>query len=123
MTQRERLLTLLRDRGPAGVSPADFLLPDVADGGAPITRLAARALELRAAGFDVASVTDGGAFTRYVLASEGGAGRTVEQPDASTAGPGAVTPAPAAGVSLAGEGRLFDPPHQPAGAYDEGRAA
>lgn len=120
MTQRARLLALLRDRGPAGVSPADFLLPDVADGGPPITRLAARALELRAAGFDVASVTDGGAFTRYVLTSEGGA----DAAEAYTAGPGAIhAPVPAAGVSLAGEGRLFDPPHQPASAYDEGRAA
>jgi hypothetical protein len=50
LTQRERVLRLLRQRGSRGVCAPDFLLPDIADGGRPITRLAARVAELRAAG-------------------------------------------------------------------------
>ena len=45
--QRTRVLALLIRRGAEGITQADFLLPDVADGGRPITRLAARIEELR----------------------------------------------------------------------------
>ncbi|WCB92293.1 hypothetical protein DSM104299_00983 [Baekduia alba] len=47
MTQTARVEQLLRRRGELGITAADFLLPDVADGGPPILRLAARVDELR----------------------------------------------------------------------------
>jgi hypothetical protein len=53
MSQRARVLAALRSRGADGVCSVDFLLPDVLDGGSPITRLAARMLELREDGHEI----------------------------------------------------------------------
>lgn len=47
---RDRLVLVGR------VEPADFLLPDVCDGGKPITRLAARIGELKQEGFPVVTM-------------------------------------------------------------------
>lgn len=47
MTQNERVERMLRLVGAHGVTAVDFMLPDVIDGGAPITRFAARIHELR----------------------------------------------------------------------------
>jgi hypothetical protein len=46
MKQAQRVLRALR-RHPDGVTQVDFLLPNVIDGGHPITRLAARIRDLR----------------------------------------------------------------------------
>lgn len=48
-TQATRVSRAL-DRYPDGVCQVDFLLPNVIDGGLPITRLAARVKDLRDAG-------------------------------------------------------------------------
>lgn len=53
-TQTERVLAALRTY-PRGITQVDFLLPDVIDGGAPITRIGARILELRDAGHMIVS--------------------------------------------------------------------
>lgn len=55
-TQVERIVAALR-RHPEGITAVDFLLPDVIDGGKPITRVAARILDARMQGHDI--VTDG----------------------------------------------------------------
>lgn len=57
MSQKARVLAALRSRGARGVTAVDFLLPDVIDGGRPITRVAARVLELRDEGHTI--VVDG----------------------------------------------------------------
>lgn len=46
MSQIERIEKALHKAGPAGISPVDFQLPDVIDGGKPILRVAARIHEL-----------------------------------------------------------------------------
>lgn len=67
MTQTSRVLRLLEHRGAYGVTAVDFQLPDVADGGPPILRVAARILELREEGYHI---TDAGIRNKckvYVL--------------------------------------------------------
>lgn len=56
MKQTTRVLRALR-RHPDGITQVDFLLPNVIDGGRPITRLAARIRDLRTEGEEI--VTDG----------------------------------------------------------------
>lgn len=70
LTGTERVEQLLRRRGDEGIDQSDFLGPETADGGPPITRLAARVAELR--GRDVNVVTEGyrGGFAVYVLREE-----------------------------------------------------
>lgn len=50
MTQTERVLRALQQAGDRGVTQVDFALPDVVDGGPPITRVAARVKDLRVQG-------------------------------------------------------------------------
>ena len=53
MTQAERVLRAL-ERTPDGITAADFSgLHGTPDGGPPITRVAARILELRGRGYDI----------------------------------------------------------------------
>ncbi len=47
-TQRARVLRQLINAEKHGITARDFLLPDVCDGGRPITRLASRIDEIRA---------------------------------------------------------------------------
>jgi len=47
VTQSERVLRALQRAGDRGVTQVDFALPDVIDGGPPITRVAARVKDLR----------------------------------------------------------------------------
>lgn len=67
MTQQERVLKALKARGREGITVADFLLPDVIDGGKPITRLAARILELRDKGHEIAVVGERNCCAVYRL--------------------------------------------------------
>lgn len=53
MTQRTRVLAALMG-SPRGITAADFDLPGVIDGGAPIQRVAARVNELRREGHLIA---------------------------------------------------------------------
>ena len=66
MTQRERVERLLKERGPLGITQADFDGPTV-DGGLPIRRLASRINELRQDGWTIKSQRDPSKFSRYVL--------------------------------------------------------
>jgi hypothetical protein len=50
LSQKQRVLKAARAAGTTGLTSVDFLLPDVIDGGKPITRLAARIEELEADG-------------------------------------------------------------------------
>lgn len=68
MTQKGRVLELLKKRGQNGITQVDFLAPWVADGGKPITRLAARVLELRDAGFNIENRGTRNGCVVYVLA-------------------------------------------------------
>ena len=56
MSQKARVLRALQTH-PRGITQVDFLLPDVIDGGKPITRVAARVEELADDGY---RITDGG---------------------------------------------------------------
>lgn len=66
MSQKDRVYRLLVARGAAGLTNVDMLLPGVADGGKPVTRLAGRIKELRDDGHRIVSkrLMNG---TRYVL--------------------------------------------------------
>lgn len=55
MTQRDRVLQALRNRGGHGLTQVDFILPGVCDGGTPITRVAARIEELKGEGYTIAT--------------------------------------------------------------------
>lgn len=50
-TQSIRVLKAARSAGRRGITAVDFALPNVCDGGKPITRLAARINELQEIGF------------------------------------------------------------------------
>jgi hypothetical protein len=65
VTQKERILDLLRIGGPAGVGIWDALAP-VDEGGAGCYRLAARIADLRAEGHDIVTRPVNG-HARYVL--------------------------------------------------------
>lgn len=94
-TQRERVAALLQARGPVGLTPVDFLAPNVVDLGQPITRLAPRILELREQGWNIATV-ETSPVARYVL----------------TAAPEAAAPGPAPTFDPPGRdpGHLFEHP-------------
>lgn len=64
MSQTSRILTALQN-GP--VNPVDFDLPNVIDGGKPIQRVAARILDLRAAGHEIASTKQPNGTVTYRL--------------------------------------------------------
>jgi hypothetical protein len=70
VSQTDRVLALLRARGDRGVNLTDFSLPGVVDGGKPITRLAARIIELRDRGFFISRTMDANGTARYTLDSE-----------------------------------------------------
>lgn len=71
MTQRERVLKMLHQRGALGVTPVDFAGPDVIDGGAPIMRLAPRVQELRDQGYVIRTFKKG-QVAKYVLVPQAG---------------------------------------------------
>lgn len=52
-SQNERVLTLLRTRGRAGLTTLDLLPPNVIDNGEPILRLTSRVNSLRHLGYDI----------------------------------------------------------------------
>ena len=66
MTQKQRILKALESAGSRGVSPVDFLAPDVCDGGKPILRVAARILDLKNEGYQIDCQTEAGVAV-YVL--------------------------------------------------------
>jgi hypothetical protein len=65
MTQRARIEKRLRTHG--RVSPVDFLLPNVCDGGLPILRVAPRVMELRDAGYAIETSTASNGTAVYEL--------------------------------------------------------
>lgn len=66
MTQRQRVLRALR-RHPEGVCQGDFFPPNVIDGGARITRLAARIKDLRDEGHEIEVDGERYGYTVYKL--------------------------------------------------------
>jgi len=68
MTQKQRILAQLKAAGGRGVSPTDFLAPNVCDGGSPILRVAARILDLKNEGHSIDCQTEAGVAV-YVLRS------------------------------------------------------
>lgn len=57
--QRDRVLRALQTAGSSGITAADFSgLHGTPDGQEPITRVAARILELKSAGYNVEALTD-----------------------------------------------------------------
>ena len=70
-SQTKRALALLRERAAEGrgLNPTD-LLPPVANGRPPVTRMAARIDELRAAGFSIVSRREANRTATYYLVSE-----------------------------------------------------
>jgi 3D (Asp-Asp-Asp) domain-containing protein len=67
MTQTQRVLKALEDAGPTGITQGDFLLPNIIDDGAPITRVGARIKELRDDGHLIESQGVRHKFSVYVL--------------------------------------------------------
>lgn len=70
-SQKARVLDLLRERGPAGISALDFIRQPTADGGKPVLRLAARLWDLRMDGHEIRSISRS-TVERYVLVCEAG---------------------------------------------------
>ena len=66
MTQKTRVLRALR-RHPEGITQVDFLLPNVIDGGPPITRVAARVRDLRTDGHEILVDGERNGCAVYVL--------------------------------------------------------
>jgi hypothetical protein len=104
--QNERVLRALR-RG--DVRPTDFLLPDVIDGGKPITRLGARIKDLRDQNFGIETL-EVRPTARYRLVSEPQTSASpLDAPPASaetSTGAGTGHPAPVAhpGIDLERDG-------------------
>jgi hypothetical protein len=67
-TQNDRLLLALERDRRRGITQVDFLLPDVIDGGAPITRVAARINDLRDRGHRIDTRGERDSCVIYVLA-------------------------------------------------------
>ena len=114
MTQCERVLALLRERGESGVNTAEFQELPIVDGGAPILRLAARIDNLKHRGFAITSRRQPNGTSTYTLVSELGVERDrtdapVGQPTVPQATAG-VPVAPSSPVSLNAEplDSLFD---------------
>lgn len=75
MTQEQRILTVLRQRGAQGTTQADWKdRDDVVDGGSAITRLAARVRDLRDQGHRIVTAGARDGFTVYRLDMEAGSG-------------------------------------------------
>ena len=98
MTQKERVLKALQSAGAAGVCMTDFLAPDVCDGGTPITRMAARVLDLKNEGHQIDCVIEAGVAV-YVLRSEA---LVVTQPSAERKVVVAAPQSPVGGPMVAG---------------------
>jgi hypothetical protein len=102
MTQTERVVRALRLAGERGITQIDFLLPNVIDGGKPITRVAARVKDAREQG--EAILVDGERDSCVIY-------KTAAQ-----------APAPQPPADDATGGALFDMPaprHNPANALTE----
>lgn len=126
-TQAERVLRALRRAGERGLTAVDFGLPHVVDGGEPVTRLAARVLELREQGHTIVKAGRRNKCAVYKL---------VEQPAVSSASATHSAPIPQGAPAQQEQpshvvgadetlGTLFELEHRPANAIqdDYGSAA
>lgn len=122
MTQTERVLAALRNH-PRGITAVDFLLPNVIDGGTPITRVARCVGELRDAGHRIDNIGRRDKCVVYKLLRHAGAegNQQAERGDGAGRAPRAT---PVLDTTAA-TGQLFDPAitSRPAGAYDDLEAA
>lgn len=126
MTDKQRVLRRGFEAGDTGFTQVDFMLPNVCDGGKPITRLAARIKDLRDEGVEFADGGRRNGMKVYILDRESLAKASLPPgPQASptvggTQAPGAA-PTPDPGVrefssstcspeAGGSEGSLFDMP-------------
>lgn len=107
MTQNERVLALLRDRGLRGLNTVDLHAP-TCDHGKPILRLAARVRDLQDQGFAIRSERKSNGTATYFLMSD--AERNVGKPE-RPALPSEPPPGHRVDVSL-DVTSLFNPPPQ-----------
>jgi len=105
VSQRDRILRALRNAGDRGVTQVDFLGFPAVDGGAPITRVAARIEELRKEGHPIVNVGTRDKCAIYRLATP-----TVA-PTPILDGPGRAAPNPSVGGQL-GVGGLTPAPSE-----------
>lgn len=71
-TQQARVLRALRESGNRGTEQSEWLAPNVRDRRGPITRLASRIADLRAAGYTIRTAGRRHGFRVYVLEEEPG---------------------------------------------------
>lgn len=114
MTQRDRVLKALQSAGLRGITQIDFLRFPTLDGGAPITRLAARVQELRDEGHEILSADTRDRCAVYRLK-----GQDVSTGPVRLGGPVFAEAGPVESSTL------FDPValHKPLPHYDEDVAA
>lgn len=115
-TQNQRVLRML-ERHPDGICAPDFMLPNVIDGGTPITRLAARIRDLRDQGEEI--IVDGERHSCAVYKLK--ESRRASVVPSGRTGPQAASPASAA-VPASSEApeALFELVPQPRpGMYDD----
>jgi hypothetical protein len=92
MTQTDRVYQLLRRRGEAGITVADFIGPETADGGPTVSRLAARVGQLRhERGLNIVAEGRRGGYVIYRLREE--QRLTVPAPAVAPIEPGQLVPA------------------------------
>lgn len=110
MTQKERVLKAILDAGQNGIRPEQFLAPNVCDGGKPILRLAARVLDLKNEGHEIACRVDRVSSTAiYTLKGE-----TLAVTPSQVSGRGVVMRSPLTAVG----GSDLESPEGPLGLFD-----
>ena len=122
MTQKERILRMLNQRGGLGVTPVDFQGPDVIDGGKPILRLAARVGDLRDDGYVIRTFKKG-QVAKYVLVPQGFVMATPSTGDPEvvvTAGSGTEWPSESPAVAAPVSGRAPESPPEDFDYIEEG---
>lgn len=114
-SQQDRVLAALRRAGRFGITQVDFSLPDVVDGGKPITRVAARIKDLRDVGHIIAKRGTRSRCAVYILKRQvvsdepvrdqprlGGPDRTVGEPPSAGSSDTTTLFDPAVGAPVLG---------------------
>lgn len=122
MTQKQRILRMLHQRGALGVTPVDFAGPNVIDGGAPIMRVAGRINDLRNEGHVIRTFKKG-QVAKYVLVPQGFVMATPSTGDPEvvvTAGSGTEWPSESPVVAAPVSGRAPESPPEDFDYIEEG---
>lgn len=117
-TQTERVIRAARSY--RGISQVDFLAPDVVDGGAPITRLAARLWEAEQQGYDFECLGRRDKCKVWRLCGEPELSETPASGDrVPPKDAGLSRPEHQAGAGVSDNPTLFDAPTQSVSPYEE----